>query len=120
MSTNFKFKRLLTVSVLILVGALFLRAYHKTRINPLQNDRAFAFKLYTAILNATHSSKGIVQVKFRAVSQKTQTAHFVQNAFWRVSPDTTAQITFDLQNNRWERLVVDFGDHPLIITLAVD
>lgn len=120
MSTKSKFKRLLTVSVLILVGTVFLRAYHTTRIQPLQNDRAFAFKLYTAILNATHSSKGIVHVKFRAVSQKTQTAHFVQNAFWRVSPDTTAQITFDLQNNRWERLVVDFGDHPLIITLAVD
>ena len=120
MSIKSKFKRLLTVSVLLLVGTLFLRAYHTTRIHPPQNDRAFAFKLYTAILNATQSSKGIVHIKFRAVSQKTQSAHFVQNAFWRVSPDTTAQITFNLQNNKWEQLVVDFGDHPLLITLAVD
>jgi hypothetical protein len=120
MSIKSKFKRLLTVSVLLLVGTLFLRAYHATTIHPPQNDRAFAFKLYTAILNATQSSKGIVHVKFRAVSQKTQSAHFVQNAFWRVSPDTNAQITFDLQNNKWQQLIVDFGDHPLVITLAVD
>jgi hypothetical protein len=120
MSTKSTFKKLFGISLLFLLAALFLRAYHHTRILPLQSDHEFAFKLYMAIVNATTSAKGTVHVRFRPVNQKTRAANFVQNAFWRVYPDTNAEITFDLQNNKWNALTVDFGDHPIMITLAVD
>jgi hypothetical protein len=119
MSTKPTFKKLFGISVLLLLATLFLRAHFPTTALQ-QDDHAFALKLYMAILNATSLSKGTVHVKFRAVNQKTQGANFIQNAFWRISRDTTAQITFDLQNRKWDALTVDFGDHPIMITLAVD
>jgi len=116
-----EFLRLLTTFVCVLVsGATYPRIPNAARAQSLQYNHAFALRLYDTILNAAESSKGLVQVKLKPFNGRTNGARTGQSAFWRVSPETTAQITFDLRNNRWEKLSVDFGEHPLIITLAVD
>lgn len=104
----------LGIYIVLTNGGMSSMGAHTTSSAPPQR---FAFQLYTDILNAAETSTGRIAVKFKEFGGRTAASNAEQSAFWRI-PANDAQIRFDLRNGRWETLIIDFGDRPIIITFA--
>lgn len=79
-----------------------------------------AADLYFSILNSAESASGTLHVGFSSFDGRTSSSRSGQGGIWHIDAGTIARVDFSLRGETWERLALDFSDHPISLQVAAD